>query len=300
MFNWIKENSFAFVIALICHIIVLALLLVNWQMDQPKQIVLQQGNIVQVTAIDANSYQAEIDKIEQKKAAEKRQAKEQQRKKTADEKKRKAAIKKAQQKKQRKRVAQKKKEAEEKRKRAQRKKAQREKLLREKEQLKKKQLEENERLKNEQRKKAEQEKHHRAEKKKLQKAEKKRKAEAKRKEDAQRQIELKRQAEQEKAARERRSKGIINRHVALITDKIKRNWRQPLGIPDGLQCRIDIVLLPDGRVVSVNIFESSGNPAFDRSVKNSVRKSSPLPVPADSVIFKQFETMRLRFDPGSY
>ncbi len=291
MINWIKENSIALVIVLICHAILLVLLLVNWKIEQVQQIVFQQGDIVQVTAIDANSYQAEIDKIEQKKAAEKRQAEALKQKKIADEKKRKAARKKAQQEKKRKKEAQKKRKAEEKRKQEQLK----------QEQLKKERLKK-ERLKEEQLKKAQLKKEQlkREQQKKTREAEKKRIAEVKRKAKAQRQAELKRRAEQEKETRERLSKGIVNRHVALITDKIKSNWRQPLGTPAGLQCRIDIVLLADGQVVSVEIFESSGNPAFDHSVKNAVRKSEPLPVPTDSVIFKKFEKLRLRFNPGSY
>jgi len=282
MINWIKENRFAFIIALLCHAVVLVLLLVNWQMEQPQKIVFQQGDIVQVTAVDANSYQAEIDKIEQKKAAEKHRAEELKQKKITDEKNKKAAIKKTQQEKKRKKEAQRKRKAEEKRK---------------KEKLKQERLKK-EQLKKEQIKKEQQKKARKAEKKR--KAEAKRKAELKQKAEAQRQTELKRQTEQQRAARERLSRGIVNRHVALITDKIKHNWRQPLGTPDGLQCRIDIVLLPDGQVISVEIFESSGNPAFDRSVKNAVRKSVPLPVPTNSVIFKKFETLRLRFNPGSY
>jgi len=297
MINWIKENGIAFVIVLICHVILLVLLLVNWKMEQVQQIVFQQGDIVQVTAIDANSYQAEIDKIEQKKAAEKRQAEALKQKKITDEKKRKAARKKAQQEKKRKKEAQKKRKAEEKHKQEQLKQKQLKKERLKKERLKEEQLKKAQ-LKKEQLKKEQQKKTREAEKKRT--AEAKRKAEVKRKAEAQRQTELKRQAEQEKETRERLSKGIVNRHVALITDKIKSNWRQPLGTPAGLQCRIDIVLLADGQVVSVEIFESSGNPAFDHSVKNAVRKSEPLPVPTDSVIFKKFEKLRLRFNPGSY
>ncbi|NOQ78481.1 MAG: cell envelope integrity protein TolA, partial [Gammaproteobacteria bacterium] len=115
-----------------------------------------------------------------------------------------------------------------------------------------------------------------------------------------RQAELKRKEQRDRAERERRSKGIINRHVALIVQKIERNWRQPLDAPSGLVCKIEIMLLPSGNVVSVKIIESSGNQAFDRSVETAVRKASPLPVPTDSVIFKEFEVMRLRFEPGSY
>lgn len=296
MFDWIKENSTAFIVALIFHCLFFGALFVNWQMDKPKKIVMQQGDIIQVTSVDANSYDAEIKKIEQQKQAKqrkaeadrkarvlqkkkkqeqlrrqkekKRQAEELKRQKVAE--KEKAAKKKAEQEKQRKKEAEKKKAAEEK--------------------LKK------EKLKKEQQKKAEQEKQRLKEQKKRQEAEQKRKAA----EEKKRQAELQRKEVREREERERRSKGVVKRHVAMIAQKIERNWRQPLDAPSKLQCKIDIVLLPSGNVVSVKVVESSGHLSFDRSVETAVRRASPLPVPADSVIFKQFEVMRLRFEPGNY
>lgn len=302
MFDWIKENSKALTIAMVLHVIFLTALFVNWRIDKPEKIVLEQGDVIQVSAVDANSYDAELRKIEQKKKAEQqkkaqakrkaqelakkkkqqeiRKQKEQQRK--ADELKRKKAAE-AEKKKQ----AQKKAELEKQRIAAEKKKIAEEK--RQKEKLKQEQL------KKEQQKKAEQEKRRLEEEKKFQLAEKKRKAAA----EKQRQAELKRKEERDRAERARRSKGIINRHAALIAQKIERNWRQPLDAPSNLLCTIEIILLPSGNVVSVKIVESSGNLSFDRSVETAVRRASPLPVPSDSVIFKEFEVMRLRFEPGS-
>ena len=71
MFDWIKENSTAFVIAVILHVVFLGALFFNWQMDKPKKIVLEQGDIIQVNSVDANTYDAEIRKIEEQKKAEK-------------------------------------------------------------------------------------------------------------------------------------------------------------------------------------------------------------------------------------
>ncbi|MCK5647784.1 MAG: cell envelope integrity protein TolA [Gammaproteobacteria bacterium] len=298
MFDWIKENSTAFIVALIFHFLFFGALFFNWQMDKPKKIVMQQGDIIQVTSVDANSYDAEIKKIEQQKQAKlrkaeadrkarvlekkkkqeqvrrqkekKRQAEELKRQKAATAKKEKAAKKKAEQEKQRKKAAEKKKIAAEK--------------------LKKEQL-----IK-EQKKKAEQEKQRLKEQKKRQEAEQKRKAA----EEKKRQAELQRKEVRDRETRERRSKGVVKRHVAMIAQKIERNWRQPLDAPPKLQCKIDIMLLPSGKVVSVKVVESSGHLSFDRSVETAVRRASPLPVPSDSVIFKQFEVMRLRFEPGNY
>jgi len=298
MLDWIKENSKAFSVAVVFHIIFLGALFINWQMDEPQKIVMEQGDIVQVTSVDANRYEAEIKKIEDKKQAKlnqekKRQEREERRAREYEQKKKKEQQKKAKQEKARKLA--KKKAAEDKRK---------------KEEADKLKKEEADKLKKEEaQRKEEQKKKEEAKRKKEQKKieELRRKKEEKRQEDERkrkvaeekkRQAELKQQEERNRAERARRSKGIINKHVAMIAQKIERNWRQPLDAPPRLNCKIDIVLLPSGNVVSVKVVESSGNQSFDRSVETAVRKASPLPVPSDSVIFKQFEVMRLRFEPG--
>lgn len=304
MFDWIRENSIAFVVAVVLHFIFFGALFFNWQMDKPKKIVLEQGDVIQVTSVDANTYDAEIKKIEEQKKAKQRLKK--QRKAEAERKAQ--ALKKKKQQEQARRQKEKKQKAEElkrkkaaaaKKKKEAKKKAEQEKKSKEAEkkaaEAKRKKAEQK---RKEEQKKAEQEKRRLEEEKKEEKkrraAEQKRKAE----EEKKHQAELRRQEERANAERKRLSKGIINRHVAMIAQKIERNWRQPLDAPTNLQCKIDIVLLPSGKVVSVKVVESSGNLSFDRSVETAVRRASPLPVPADSVIFKQFEVMRLRFEPG--
>ncbi|MDX2506371.1 MAG: cell envelope integrity protein TolA [Gammaproteobacteria bacterium] len=313
MFDWIKENSTAFVIAVILHLVFFGALLFNWQMDKPKKIVLEQGDVIQVTSVDANTYDAEIQKIDQQKQAEQQLKAESQRKaKELKKKKRQEEQRRQQEKKHKSEELKQKKAAAAKKKEEQRKAALiKEKKLKEEERkkLKLKEAERKEaekkaaeekrqleaRLKEEERKKEQQEKQRLEEQKKQQEAERKRQAAEKKQQLA----ELKRKEQRDRLERERRSKGIVNRHVALIAQKIERSWRQPLGAPANLQCKIDIVLLPSGNVVSVKVVESSGNLSFDRSVETAVRKASPLPVPTDSVIFKEFEVMRLRFEPGS-
>lgn len=304
MLDWIKENSTAFFIALTLHVIFIGALLFNWEFDKPKKIVLKQGDIIQTTAVDANRFEAEVGKIEQQKQAEKqRKAQAERKARELKEKKRKEELRRQQETKRQAEEQKRKKAAAEKKKEEARKAALRkEKELKEKK-LKEKQRKETEakrkkeeaRRKEEARKKAQQEEQRKAEEKKRQEAERKRKAE----EEKQRQAELKRQQERERAERERLSKGIINRHVALISQKIERSWRQPPGSPDNLECKVEIKLLSSGNVVSVKNVGSSGDLSFDRSCETAVRKAAPLPVPKDNVIFKEFEVMILRFEPGS-
>ncbi|SMG67316.1 protein containing TonB, C-terminal domains [methanotrophic bacterial endosymbiont of Bathymodiolus sp.] len=49
--------------------------------------------------------------------------------------------------------------------------------------------------------------------------------------------------------------------------------------------------------MSVVIIESSGNSLFDDSAERAVRKASPLPVPKDPGVFKQFRSFSLEFAP---
>jgi hypothetical protein len=49
--------------------------------------------------------------------------------------------------------------------------------------------------------------------------------------------------------------------------------------------------------MSVVIVESSGNSLFDDSAERAVRKASPLPVPKDPGVFKQFRSFSLEFAP---
>ena len=316
MIEWIKENSIAFTIAVILHLLFIGALLFNWEYDKPKQIVLKQGDVIQTTAVDANSFNAKIEQIEQqKKAEQQRKAAEARKKKALKEKKRREELKRKEEQKRKKAEAARKKEQQRKAALLKEKKLKEQKLkekkLREKKLKEKKRKEaekkaaEEKRKKELARKKADARK---AEEKKRKEAEQKRIAEQKRKEEQRqkaeaekkRQAELRRQQERERAERERLSRGTVNKYVALIAQKIERNWRQPLDAPRNLQCKIDIRLRSTGEVVSVKIAESSGNASFDRSVETAVRRASPLPVPKDSVIFKEFEVMRLRFEPGSH
>ena len=301
MLDWIRANSVAFSIALVFHILFFGALFFNWQMDKPKKIVLKQGDVVQVTAVDANSYEAEIKKIEDKKQAEQQRIK--QRK--AEEKRKKQELKKKQQL-EKKRKAEAKKKQEQQKKAAEKKQQERrqaaiakEKLLEEKrakEKLKKEQ--ENKNKKEQARKKAEQEKQRKLkEKKKQQEAEKKRKAEQEKKRQAELRAEKKRKEKRDKAVWEQKSKEIIKRHVALISNKIEQSWRQPLNVPAYLTCRVNIKLHSTGKVISVKVIESSGNQSFDRSVEIAVRRASPLPVPTDVRLAKEFKEMNLVFEP---
>ena len=77
----------------------------------------------------------------------------------------------------------------------------------------------------------------------------------------------------------------------MIKQKVERNWdTRPPGTDD-LKCTVNVRLGATGSVLLVRVIESSGNPAFDRSVEAAVLKADPLPMP-------ESERLRARFSDG--
>lgn len=85
---------------------------------------------------------------------------------------------------------------------------------------------------------------------------------------------------------------------ALIKRKVTQNWHRPSSVSGKLACTIKVGLIPSGDVMTVNIVKSSGNALFDASVERAVYKASPLPVPKDPEVFKQFRRFKFVFSPG--
>lgn len=90
----------------------------------------------------------------------------------------------------------------------------------------------------------------------------------------------------------------LTQHAMLIKNKINRNWRQPLGFDfSGMTCEISVKLLPTGEVLDAIVIKSSGNVEFDRSTELAIRKASPLPMPTDQELVKEFRQFTFTFRP---
>ena len=59
-----------------------------------------------------------------------------------------------------------------------------------------------------------------------------------------------------------------------------------------------IQLLPDGSILSVNIAEPSGNPAYDELQISAVYKAAPFPMPEDHELYNQLRDIVLSFRNG--
>lgn len=135
-------------------------------------------------------------------------------------------------------------------------------------------------------------------------------AEEKRRLEQQQQAELERQAlakalaaeqaqlEAEKQAAE--DAATVQSYLALIADKVERSWSRPASARNGMSVTLRIHLVPTGQVVTVDVLESSGNNAFDRSAVQAVKKADRFPELQDlpSRIFEQqFRSLRFVFTP---
>lgn len=126
-------------------------------------------------------------------------------------------------------------------------------------------------------------------------------AEKKRKEDEawrRRETELKAQIEaEERARRDAAAQREIDTYMALIDEKVTRNWLRPAQTAKGLSCTVRVRVIPGGEVVGAQIVASSGNAVFDRSAETAVRKSSPLPFPKNPALVERMREFDFVFRP---
>lgn len=135
-------------------------------------------------------------------------------------------------------------------------------------------------------------------------AERQRQAEAQRqreRQEAQKKAELEEQLRralaEESARYEAEDAGLLDEYIALITQRIVRNWIQPPGVGAGLKCELIVTQIPGGEVTDVNIVSCNGDAAVIRSVEAAVYKASPLPPPPDPRLFER--KIRVFFEPGN-
>lgn len=80
-------------------------------------------------------------------------------------------------------------------------------------------------------------------------------------------------------------------YVAALTSKIKGNiaYSGSTDVPGNPRAVFKIEQLPTGEIISVRKIKSSGLPAYDSSVENAIKKSSPLPKKKDGTVEREIE-----------
>lgn len=91
-------------------------------------------------------------------------------------------------------------------------------------------------------------------------------------------------------------------YVQAITRAIVDEWAIPPSARNDMAARLQVDLTPSGDLLGVQILDSSGNDAFDRSTEAAVRKAARslgrFPVPPDRRLFEaQFRHFTLLFKP---
>jgi colicin import membrane protein len=134
-------------------------------------------------------------------------------------------------------------------------------------------------------------------------AEEKRKAEAERKrleaEDKQRQAEMQANLQRELDAEEQRlaaiESGQLAQYLAVIAERVERNWVQPASAKSGVECVVHVTQIPGGEVINVRVGRCNGDAAVVRSIEAAVFNASPLPPPSDPSLFDR--DLRFTFKP---
>jgi len=87
-------------------------------------------------------------------------------------------------------------------------------------------------------------------------------------------------------------------YVNLINTAISDKWDRPPSARRGMEVTLQVELFPNGELNTVNIVESSGNDAFDRSAEKAVKDVKRFTVPENTELFeKNFRVFKLRFKP---
>jgi colicin import membrane protein len=110
-------------------------------------------------------------------------------------------------------------------------------------------------------------------------------AEAEREDQQRREAEMRASMQEEEALLAARESGEMSRYLALIQQRVERNWRRPASAVAGLECEVAVVQLPNGDVIDVRTVRCNGDDTVKREIENAVRRSSPLPLPENRVLF---------------
>lgn len=107
-------------------------------------------------------------------------------------------------------------------------------------------------------------------------------------EQAQREEWEKLQAEEQAAGEQARGRELASNmdlYKQAIKQRVDRNWVRPVSAQDWYSCEVVVDQIPGGEVVNVQIQQCDGDAVFQRSVRNAVYKSSPLPDPPNPALF---------------
>ena len=107
------------------------------------------------------------------------------------------------------------------------------------------------------------------------------------------QAQRERQAQEKIAAAGARVKADAD-YIRRIQAKIRGNVVVPPDMPGNPEAIFDVVQLPSGEIIDVQLGKSSGVRAYDEAVQRAILKSSPLPRPDSPDMFRRNITLKFR------
>jgi colicin import membrane protein len=107
------------------------------------------------------------------------------------------------------------------------------------------------------------------------------------------QAQRERQAQEKAAADAARAKANAD-YIRRIQAKIRGNVVVPPDMPGNPEAIFDVVQLPSGEIIDVQLAKSSGVRAYDEAVQRAILKSSPLPRPDSPDMFRRSLTLKFR------
>jgi len=90
---------------------------------------------------------------------------------------------------------------------------------------------------------------------------------------------------------------LIDQAKQKILQRIASYWIVPKQANHHMRTSLLMTLANSGKVQSVSVIKSSGLPILDQSAVYAVKKASPLPLPVDPRLLKQFKQLRLTLCP---
>jgi colicin import membrane protein len=117
-------------------------------------------------------------------------------------------------------------------------------------------------------------------------------AHARAEDKARREAELQAQLAAEERVNAARGSRAEAEWLALIRDKVTRNWIRPPSARPGVNCEVHVTQVPGGVVTGVQIGSCNGDEAVRASIETAVYRASPLPEPSNADLFDR----NLRFD----
>lgn len=90
---------------------------------------------------------------------------------------------------------------------------------------------------------------------------------------------------------------LLGRYQVAIQQVVQRNWLRPETARPGIRCRLEIVQIPGGEVISANVATPcNADELTRRSIEAAVLRAQPLPYQGFETVFQRRIDFTFRFD----